>query len=390
MRTHSWLKHGPRVVPPALLLWFVACSGSTPSEPLTTTGGGPSSSGGPAQVGTAGAGSASGSPGMSGSPGVGGMSVAVGGAPVGVGGSAAAAGGATPGTGGSAAGAIGSSAGSAMTDPCASVTCGTGQTCKNGACACNSGMLCSGSCVDTQEDHDHCGSCTTACTADGSCVSGKCVTPTCNPDTMQRSGHITHYTLATSMVACHYPTSTLPQYYGAMNEYDWNNSAVCGACVEITNSQNQQKVTVQITDECPYKGNEQWCFQGSHHIDLNPAAAGAVGASNNNPAVTWKFVPCTSTTGNLKYYFDKGSQQYYLAVTPMNARNVVAKMEVKVNGAYTELSHTNYNTYELKSGAGTGALTFRLTDIYNHVITDTAMLSADKIVDGTKQFAACP
>jgi expansin (peptidoglycan-binding protein) len=212
------------------------------------------------------------------------------------------------------------------------------------------------------------------------------VVPKCNPDTEVRNGHVTHYSLATSMVACHYPTSTLPQYYGAMNEYDWNDSAVCGACVEITNG--GKKLVVEITDECPFKGNEQWCKPGSHHIDLNPAANSALGA-DSNPAVTWKYVACT-VTGNIKYYFDKAVQQYYLAVTPMNTRNVVAKMEVQVKGTWTALTHTTYNTYELSSGAGTGDLNFRVTDIYNHVITDTVTMAADKVVDGTKQFAACP
>jgi expansin (peptidoglycan-binding protein) len=253
---------------------------------------------------------------------------------------------------------------------------------------CTTGVLCPDGCFDTQSDLNHCGSCTNKCAADGACVSGACVNPMCNPDTTQRSGHITTYNLATSLVACHYPTNTLPQYYGAMNEYDWNNSGVCGACVEITNSQNQQKLTVQITDECPYKGNEQWCFQGSHHIDLNGAAYGALGA-NNNPAITWKYVAC-SVTGNIKYNFDSASQQYYLAVTPMNAKNLVAKMEVKVKGVYTALSHTDYNTYVLMTGAGTGALTFRLTDIYNHVVTDTVTMNPGQIVNGNVQFAACP
>jgi len=291
------------------------------------------------------------------------------------------------GVGGSVGGSV-SSSGGGNTDPCAGVSCGTGQMCSNGACMCTSGALCSDGCFDLQNDLNHCGTCTTKCAADGACVSGACVTPMCKPDTEQRSGKITTYNLATSMVACHYPTGTLPQYYGAMNEYDWNNSGVCGACVEITNSQNQKKLVVQITDECPFQGNEQWCKPGSHHIDLNGAAYNNLGA-NNNPSVTWKFVPCT-TTGNIKFYFDKAVQQYYLAVTPMNARNLVAKMEVQVMGKWTALTHTNYNTYELTTGAGVGALTFRLTDIYNHVITDTVTMAADKIVDGSKQFGACP
>jgi expansin (peptidoglycan-binding protein) len=304
----------------------------------------------------------------------------------GVGGSVANTGGsgAMSGTGGTDTGS--GATGGAMTDPCASVTCGTGQTCMNGTCMCMTGTLCSSACVDTTSDQNNCGACGTKCDTNGACVDGKCVNPTCNPDTMQRSGHVTHYSLATSMVACHYPTSSLPQYYGAMNEYDWNNAGVCGACVEITNGGS--KVTVQIVDECPYKGNEMWCYQGSHHIDLNPSASNALNA-NSNPAVTWKYVPCT-TMGNINFYFDSADQQYYLAVTPMNHRNLISKMEVKKGGAWTALTHTNYNTYELKDGAGTGMLTFRLTDIYNHVVTDTVNMNPGQIVNGNVQFAACP
>src|SRR6185295_12749518 len=179
-------------------------------------------------------------------------------------------------------------------------------------------------------------------------------------------GHVTHYSLATSMVACHYPTSSLPQYYGAMNEYDWNNSGVCGACVEITNG--GKKLVVQITDECPYQGNEQWCFQGSHHIDLNNNANSALNAGSN-PAVTWKYVPCT-VSGNINFYFDSASKQYYLAVTPMNFKNPMAKMEIKKGSAYTAMTHSTYNTYVLDGWDGPSDIEFRLTDIYNHVVTD--------------------
>jgi expansin (peptidoglycan-binding protein) len=375
MRTYSWLKQSPIVV-----LWAVACSsGGAESDPLQSSGGMVNVSGSTLQAGT------TASSGGSGGSSSGGMSVSSSGAATGgttpVGGSSSMAG--TVGTSGS-----GSSSAGTASDPCAGVSCPMGQTCSNGACTCAMGMACPDGCFDTQNDQNHCGGCSTKCAADGACVDGMCVNPMCNVDMEQRAGHITTYNLATSMVACHYPTSTLPQYYGAMNEFDWNNSGVCGACVEITNTQNQKKLVVQITDECPYKGNEQWCKMGSHHIDLNGAAYGALGA-NNNPAVNWKYVPCTGS-GNIKYYFDKAVQQYYLAVTPMNTKNLVAKMEVQVKGAFVALTHTNYNTYELTTGAGTGALTFRLTDIYNHVITESVMMEADKVVEGSKQFAACP
>lgn len=359
--------------------------GSAGTSPQTTGGassvGGTLGSGGTVAAGGSGAGTAAtggtglGAGGLGTTGGAGGS----GGSIMGTGGA-----GAVSGTGGTTAGQ--GATGGGMTDPCASVTCGAGQTCSNGACMCMTGTLCSGSCVDTTSDLDNCGGCGTKCDASGACVDGKCVNPTCNPDTMTRNGHVTHYTLATSMVACHYPTSSLPQYYGAMNEYDWNNAGVCGACVEVTNGGN--KLTLQIVDECPYKGNEMWCYQGSHHIDLNPAASNALNA-NSNPAVTWKYVPCMPK-GNINYYFDSASQQYYLAVTPMNYENLVAKMEVKKGGTFTALNHTDYNTYELTDGAGTGMLTFRLTDIYNHVVIDTVNMNPGQIVNGNVQFAACP
>lgn len=284
---------------------------------------------------------------------------------------------------------ISSTGGSGPNDPCATVKCGTDQTCSNGTCMCKSGgMACADGCFDFQNDANHCGNCTTKCAADAACVDGACLNPTCKTDTMVYNGHVTNYTLATGMVACHYPTSTLPQYYGAMNQYDWADSGVCGACVEITNG--GKKLVVQITDECPdVEPNKQWCFKGSHHIDLNGAANSALGAGNN-PAVTWKYVNCTPT-GNIKYYFDKATKQYYLAVTPMNGRNVVAKMEAQVGGKWSALKKNASNMYVLDGiDYGTAALTFRTTDVYNHVIIESVMPAADKVVDGTKQFAACP
>lgn len=309
---------------------------------------------------------------------------------LGSGGMSIAAGGSLSSGGGSAGAPISSMGGSPTVDPCASVTCGPDQMCSNGTCMCKyAGMsACTDGCFDFPNDQNHCGNCTTKCAADAACVDGACLSPTCKADTTTYNGHVTHYSLATGMVACHYPTNTLPQYYGAMNQYDWNDSGVCGACVEIT--ANGKKLVVQITDECPdVAPNTQWCFKGSHHIDLNNAANDALSASSN-PAVTWKYVACTPT-GNIKYYFDKGTKQYYLAVTPMNAKNLVAKMDVQVMGKWTALKHTSYNTYELSgTDYGTGALKFRTTDIYNHVVIDSVTPAADKVVDGTKQFAACP
>jgi expansin (peptidoglycan-binding protein) len=365
-------------------------SASTGGSGGTTSAGGTTSTGG-SGGGVSSAGGMAGTGGTSLAGAGGSVSAGTGGA-IGNGGSVTAGGGGTGGSGATG-GSSGTSAGQGATggtvsDPCAGVTCGSGQTCSNGTCMCMTGTLCSGSCIDTTADVNNCGGCGTKCDSGGSCVDGKCVNPMCNPDTMTRSGHVTHYTLGSNtMVACHYETGSLPTYYGAMNEYDWNSAAVCGACVEITNGGS--KVVVQIVDQCPYKGNEQWCFQGSHHIDLNPSAAGALGASNTNPAVTWKFVSCTPADG-IKYYIDKASKSDYVSVSPLNIKNPVAKMEVKKGAAFSAMPRNNSNMFEGTGGPFSGSITLRLTDIYNHVITDTVMMSPGQTVQGNAQFPACP
>ena len=275
-------------------------------------------------------------------------------------------------------------------------TCPAGRSCVGGSCGCAAGqMLCGTTCTNTQTDAANCGTCGTACAVGGTCAAGKCNNPVvnCTTDNTVFNGHITFYSLVTSGtnidVACHFPTNMLPANYGAMNTADYNAAAVCGACVEITNSQNGSKLTIPIVDECPAATNMQWCFNGSHHIDLSTSAYGALGA-NNNPAITWRYVPCTPT-GAIQYFIDPGSNQFYLAVTILNTRYRVAKVEVMNGGSFQAMTRQTYNAWVLSSGAGSGPFTFRVTDIYNHVLQDTAVpFTANKPLNGAAQFAACP
>jgi hypothetical protein len=50
--------------------------------------------------------------------------------------------------------------------------CSSGQTCQNGSCTCQSGMLCGGVCVNS--DATHCGNCTTTCTSGMVCNNNAC------------------------------------------------------------------------------------------------------------------------------------------------------------------------------------------------------------------------
>ena len=249
--------------------------------------------------------------------------------------------------------------------------------------------MCGTTCVNEQTDNNNCGACAKVCATGTTCTAGVCTGgSTCTQDKTVYSGHITYYNLGSATVACHFPTSTLPTYYGAMNEQDYATAAVCGACVEVTNTQNNSKLNVMIADECPVAGNAQWCFNGSHHIDLNQAA---YTAPNNNPAITWRYTPCATTT-NIQYYFDSGANVNYFAVTIMNPRNAVSKVEVLKGGSYVAAVRQSYNVWLLPGnvGAGAGPYTLRVTDRYNNVLVDTNIaFSAGGTVTGAGQFPVC-
>ncbi|MEZ4223197.1 MAG: MXAN_6577-like cysteine-rich protein [Polyangiaceae bacterium] len=54
-------------------------------------------------------------------------------------------------------------------------SCGSGQTCQGGSCACGASQTdCSGSCADLQSDPKHCGDCATACDSGLVCSLGSC------------------------------------------------------------------------------------------------------------------------------------------------------------------------------------------------------------------------
>jgi xyloglucan-specific endo-beta-1,4-glucanase len=102
--------------------------------------------------------------------------------------------------------------------------CATGATCMTGVCVCpNSGMACSGTCYDINNDEAHCGNCTTTCSGSTQCLFGGCV----DPNSVNCAGSNTGRTCARNAVI------TLGKYW--VNNNWWgvasgnNGSAACSA-----------------------------------------------------------------------------------------------------------------------------------------------------------------
>ncbi|HTJ80909.1 MAG TPA: expansin EXLX1 family cellulose-binding protein, partial [Polyangiaceae bacterium] len=88
------------------------------------------------------------------------------------------------------------------------------------------------------------------------------IDPGCDGDPTQHSGDATYYDFADGSGNCSFPATPDDLMVGAMNHTDYADSAVCGACADVTGPNGT--VHIRIVDQCPE------CPQGN--IDLSPEA----------------------------------------------------------------------------------------------------------------------
>ncbi|MGE0327662.1 MAG: expansin EXLX1 family cellulose-binding protein [Polyangiaceae bacterium] len=180
---------------------------------------------------------------------------------------------------------------------------------------------------------------------------------------------------------CSFDASPNDLMVGAMNQTDYQGSATCGSCAAIDGPSGS--VTVRIVDRCPE------CAPGD--IDLSPQAFEKIAAlSAGRVAISWKYVPC-DVSGNVKYRFKEGSNQWWSAVQVRNHKNAIAKFEYDSGGGtFVEVPRENYNYFVQASGMGPGPYTFRITDVYGNQLTDSNIAFAEaQEVSGAGQFPGC-
>jgi expansin len=172
-----------------------------------------------------------------------------------------------------------------------------------------------------------------------------------------------------------------PLLVGAMNNDDWANSGVCGACAHVKGPDGA--VTVRIVDRCPE------CVHGD--IDLSPDAFKMLAPlEKGRIPISWQFVPC-DVTGPVVYHFKEGSNQWWSAVQIRNHRNAVAKLEWRADdGSFREAPRESYNYFIEASGMGPGPYTLRITDVFGSILEDSGIPFVEAgDSPGKGQFPAC-
>ena len=167
----------------------------------------------------------------------------------------------------------------------------------------------------------------------------------------------------------------------AMNYYDYNTAQLAGAYLEVTGELGTIKMLV--TDELPEgkKGDLDL------YVDAFPLIAPA---EKGRVPVSWKIIPLdTAESAPVSYKYKEGSTQYWCGVQVRNHRYPITRLEyLDENGEFVELPRRNYNYFE-SMDMGAGPFTFRITDIYGHVVVDEDIpLSTDDtvIIPGHVQF----
>ena len=163
----------------------------------------------------------------------------------------------------------------------------------------------------------------------------------------------------------------------AMNDPQYNNSSVCGMCVDVTGPKG--KVTVRIVDRCPECKSGDLDLSEQAFVKIADKQAGRV-------PISWIPVAC-ATQGPVAFSFKEGSSQYWMGIQIRNSRLPVNKIELQKNGSWLTLAQQQYNYHLDASGPGVGPLTFRATAIDGQQLTQTGIkLMASGVVQGTEQF----
>eukprot|EP01105_Mastigella_eilhardi_P007510 TRINITY_DN18948_c0_g1_i1.p1 TRINITY_DN18948_c0_g1~~TRINITY_DN18948_c0_g1_i1.p1 ORF type:complete len:265 (+),score=68.05 TRINITY_DN18948_c0_g1_i1:47-841(+) len=178
-----------------------------------------------------------------------------------------------------------------------------------------------------------------------------------------------------------------PLLVAALDNPMWDGSAWCGSCAHVKGPNGE--VTVTIVDKCPECASGDLDFSQDAFEKLAPVSAGRV-------TISWEFVEC-SVSGNLQYWIDPGSNNWWFAIQPRNFPLRISKVEFKPSGSSTwyEMTRdsTNRFVYQYDNGV-TLPLSMRITNTAGEVLTDNNVIAgssvdaiANKVITGSVQFS---
>lgn len=169
------------------------------------------------------------------------------------------------------------------------------------------------------------------------------------------------YYAATGEGACMFDASPDNLDVAALNQPDWQGSALCGACADVQGPKG--RLVIRIVDLCPGCKSGDLDFSEQAFAKIADVSAGRV-------PITWTLVPC-EVTGPVRYRYKDGSNPYWTAVQVLNHRLPVTRLEWSTDGqTWNQTERTEYNYFLASGGFGTGPVRVRITAIDGQTLED--------------------
>jgi expansin (peptidoglycan-binding protein) len=167
-------------------------------------------------------------------------------------------------------------------------------------------------------------------------------------------GKATHYGPASTGGNCSFPSVPKNKLTVAAGPDLYAAGAACGGYLDV--SSGGHTIRVKITDKCPE------C--GAGHIDLTDEAFRALAPLVRGVIpITYRIVTNPQPAATLSFRVKEGSSRYWLALLVDGAGNRLRSLEVTTGSRWRALQRSDYGYWIAPSGAGTGPLTVRVTDV---------------------------
>lgn len=182
----------------------------------------------------------------------------------------------------------------------------------------------------------------------------------------------------THEVACMLPCPA-DDLYVAINQWDYQNSQACGACMEVTGPNGT--VVVTVIENCAGA-----CAPGE--IELSETAFAQIAdVSEGHAEVEWRLVRC-DLSGPIAFHFEPESSEWWVSIQVRNHVMPVASLELeRPDGSWTGLERRAHNYFDTNDDPGTGPYTLRVTSIDDQQLIESNIpLRPGEEVAGTGQF----
>jgi hypothetical protein len=178
--------------------------------------------------------------------------------------------------------------------------------------------------------------------------------------------------------ACGFGGKDLPASVAAVDTANFRGSAACGACLRVRAVTSGASAVVPVVEA-----------SGSGGMLLSRAAMDQIAPGADVATVDWTLVACDVGTSPVRYRIKEGTTASYLAIQVRNARYPLSSVSIVTAAGLLPFTLRSDGSWET-SGAGTGPVTFRLTDINGQSFDDANVrLVPQSDFVGKGQFPAC-